>query len=125
MNKIELLKAEHHAKGWGEEVWFINTELYCGKLLKFNEGASFSDHFHVLKDETWYVLEGEFELRHYDLTNADRLISKLGPGDVVHITPSTPHQLIALTAGTIFEVSTTHNESDSYRIGKGDSQNSK
>lgn len=122
MKKIELLKTENHIKGWGEEVWLINTDQYCGKLLKFKSGASFSDHFHVLKDETWYVLEGEFELRHYDLSNADRLITKLVRGDVIHIPPSIPHQITALTAGILIEVSTKHDEADSYRIGKGDSQ---
>ncbi len=122
MSKIDIRKAEHHSKGWGEEVWLVNNELYCGKLLKFNAGATFSDHYHKVKTETWYVLEGEFELRHYDLTNADRLVSKLGPGDVAHIPPSTPHQLVALTPATIIEISTTHDEADSYRIGKGDSQ---
>lgn len=122
MSKIEFLKAEYHPKGWGSEIWLINNEKYCGKLLKFNPGAVFSDHYHIVKEETWFVMEGEFELRHYDLSNADRLVTKLTPGDVAHIRPSTPHQLVALTAGTIIEISTTHDEADSYRIGKGDSQ---
>ena len=122
MTKVRFLRAEQHPKGWGEEVWLINTDKYCGKLLKFNAGAVFSDHFHITKDETWYVLEGTFELRHYNLENADRFVTKLGPGDVVNIPPSTPHQLIALEKATIIEISTTHDETDSYRIGKGDSQ---
>ncbi len=122
MPKIDLTKAEYHPKGWGSEIWLVNNEFYCGKLLKFNAGATFSDHFHVVKDETWFVLEGEFEFRHYDLSNADRLITRLKPGDVVRVHPGTPHQLIALTQATIIEISTTHDEADSYRIGKGDSQ---
>lgn len=122
MSKIDFLKAEHHQKGWGSEVWLINTEKYCGKLLKFNQGATFSDHYHMIKEESWFVLEGEFELRHYNLDNADKLVTKLVPGDVARIRPCTPHQLVAVTAGTIIEISTTHDESDSYRIGKGDSQ---
>lgn len=122
MKGIRILKPEKHQKGWGEEVWIINTDKYCGKLLRFNAGTTFSDHYHIVKDETWYVLEGNLELRHYNLANADRLVKKLGPGDVVHIPPSTPHQLVALTAATVIEVSTQHDEADSYRIGKGDSQ---
>lgn len=121
-NRLKIGKAERHPKGWGEEIWLINNDKYCGKLLKFNPGASFSDHYHIEKDETWYVLEGALELRYYDLSNADRMVQKLGPGDVVHIPPSTPHQLIAIEASTVIEVSTPHNEADSYRIGKGDSQ---
>lgn len=122
MSKIEFLKAEQHPKGWGSEVWIINNEKYCGKLLKFKAGATFSDHYHIVKEETWFVMDGEFELRHYNLDNAEKLVTKLVPGDVVHIRPSTPHQLVALTEGTVVEISTTHDEADSYRIGKGDSQ---
>ena len=122
MSRIEIKKAEVHPKGWGTEVWIINTDKYCGKLLKFNKGASFSDHYHIIKDETWYVLDGKLELRHFDLSNADRIITELGPGSVVHIPPSTPHQLVAIEPSVIVEVSTTHDEADSYRIGKGDSQ---
>jgi len=120
--RLHIRKAERHPKGWGEEVWIINTDKYCGKLLKFKKGATFSDHYHINKDEAWYLLEGEMELRHYNLTNADRLVERLHPGAVVHIPPSTPHQLVALTEATIIEVSTPHDEADSYRIGKGDSQ---
>lgn len=121
--KIIIGKAAVHPKGWGEEVWLINTDKYCGKLLRFTKGgAMFSDHYHIEKDETWYVLEGSFEFRYYDLSNADRIIQKLGVGDVVRVTPKTPHQLVALEPGVIVEVSTHHEDSDSYRIGKGDSQ---
>jgi len=120
--RIELRKAERHPKGWGEEIWIINTDKYCGKLLKFRAGATFSDHYHINKDETWYVLSGKLELRYYDLANADRLTKELTVGDVVHIPPSTPHQLKALEDSVIVEVSTPHDEEDSYRIAKGDSQ---
>lgn len=106
-------------------MWIINTDQYCGKLLKFNKGAIFSDHYHINKDEAWYVLEGKLELRYYNLVNADRVIKTLKRGDVVHIPPSTPHQLKALEPSVIIEVSTPHDEADSYRIGKGDSQKKK
>ena len=68
------------------------------------------------------MLEGKLELRYYNLANADRIVTQLGPGSVVHIPPHTPHQLVAHEASTIIEVSTPHDEGDSYRIGKGDSQ---
>ena len=41
-------------------------------------------------------------------------------GDVVTQYPGQPHQLIALEDGEVFEVSTEHFDSDSYRIYKGD-----
>ena len=122
MNDIEIREAEHHPKGWGEEIWIINTEAYCGKLLKFNAGASFSNHFHMIKDETWYVAEGRLRLRYFNLANADEKVEELGPGSVVRIPPGKPHQLTALEPSIVIEVSTPHDEADSYRIGKGDSQ---
>lgn len=122
MKKIKLLKGKKHPKGWGEEVWIVNNDKYCGKLLKFNKDATFSDHFHIIKDETWYVLEGKLELHHYDLSNGQKLIKIIKKGDVVNIPPNAPHQLRAILASTIIEISTPHFESDSYRIGKGDSQ---
>ena len=56
-------------KGWGHEVIFVNNELYCGKLLVFKKGAKFSMHYHLIKDETWYVDEGEFIYRWIDTKN--------------------------------------------------------
>ena len=53
-------------KGWGHEIIFENNELYCGKLLVFKKGCNFSMHYHLIKDETWYVQEGEFLYRWID-----------------------------------------------------------
>jgi len=54
---INVLECEgcHVPKGWGEEIIICNHELYCGKLLRFKQGAKFSMHYHMIKDETWYV----------------------------------------------------------------------
>jgi len=112
----------HIPKGWGEEIIITNNELYCGKLLKFKKGFMFSMHFHIIKDETWYVNEGEFLYRWIDTQTADLYEEKLSPGDTVRQCPGQPHQLEALTDGVIFEVSTQHFDSDSYRVIKGSNQ---
>ncbi len=122
MTRIRIQRPTTHKKGWGTEVWIINNEKYCGKLLKFKKGSTFSDHFHLKKDEAWYVLSGKLELRYYDLSSADKIKKVITPGTVVHIPPAAPHQLRALEESVVLEVSTPHEESDSYRIGKGDSQ---
>lgn len=109
-------------KGWGEEIIITNNELYCGKILSFKEGAKFSMHYHLIKDETWYVNKGEFIYRWIDTETADIIEQKLYKGDVVRQRPGQPHQLEAITSGEIFEVSTEHFDSDSYRVWKGDSQ---
>ena len=110
-------------KGWGEEIIIENNEMYCGKLLKFKKGCKFSMHYHLIKDETWYVNEGEFLYRWIDTETADVHDIKLKEGDVVRQRVGQPHQLFALTDGVIFEVSTEHFDEDSYRVWKGDSQN--
>lgn len=114
-----------HKKGWGEEVWIANHEKYCGKILRFNKGAQFSMHYHMLKHETFYVLKGKLELRCYDLSDATEHDGEIVAGDAIVIPPGNPHQLRALEDSEILEISTQHFESDSYRILPGDSQRAK
>ncbi len=109
-------------KGWGHEVVFENNELYCGKLLVFKKGFKFSMHYHMIKDETWYVSEGSFIYRWIDTETAEVNEKILNVGDTVRQYPGQPHQLEAITDGTIFEVSTQHFDSDSFRVWSGNSQ---
>ena len=111
-----------YEKAWGHELWIVNHDLYCGKLLVFEKGKKFSMHYHMIKDETWYVQEGEFIYRWIDTESAEVQQDVLVVGDSVRQRPGQPHQLEALTDGTIYEVSTTHYDSDSYRVWRGDSQ---
>lgn len=123
MKKPEVTKGCCVPKGWGEEIVIENNEMYCGKLLKFKKGCKFSMHYHLIKDETWYVNEGEFIYRWIDTETAETKIVALNKGDVVRQRVGQPHQLEALTDGVVFEVSTEHFDEDSYRVWKGDSQN--
>jgi len=109
-------------KGWGHEIIFENNELYCGKLLNFKKGAKFSMHYHMIKDETWYVQEGEFIYRWINTDTAEVNERILKVGDTVRQYPGQPHQLEAITDGVVYEVSTEHFDDDSYRVWKGDSQ---
>lgn len=79
-------------------------------------------HYHMKKDETWYVQDGYFVYRWIDTETAEVHEEFLEPGHVVRQLPGQPHQLEAITDGVIFEVSTHHEDSDSYRVWKGDSQ---
>lgn len=109
-------------KGWGhEEIWCTNDK-YCGKFMHFDKGAKFSMHFHAVKDETWYVLNGDFEVRWIDTSNANFKSKSLTKGDVWHNPPLMPHQLICFKEGTILEVSTPDSVEDNYRVLPGDSQ---
>lgn len=111
-------------KAWGEELWIRNTEKYCGKILRFKPDAEFSLHFHVKKEETWYVSKGTFILTYIETNKANRATETLREGAVVHLKQGVIHKLhcISKNGGEIFEVSTEHFDDDSYRIEKGDSQ---
>ena len=109
-------------KGWGHELIWATNDKYCGKLMKFNKGARFSMHFHKEKDESWYVLDGTFDLLTINTQDASVQKSRLSKGDIGRSEPLLPHQLICLEEGTIIEVSTPDSVEDNYRVAKGDSQ---
>lgn len=109
-------------KGWGQELIWVSNEKYCGKLLKFNTGSKFSMHFHAVKDETWYVLDGKFEIQYILTQDASIRKTILNAGDVWRNEPLEPHQLICIEQGTIIEVSTPDSVEDNYRVMPGDSQ---
>ena len=124
LRKPQITQGECCPKGWGEEIIIENNEHYCGKVLVFNEAGKFSMHYHMNKDETWYVEKGKFVYRWIDTNNAYQYENLLKPGDVVRQRAGQPHQLECLSdGGRVFEVSTHHKDSDSYRVLPGDSQN--
>jgi mannose-6-phosphate isomerase-like protein (cupin superfamily) len=99
-------------KDWGRELWIANTDLYCGKVLIINEGWQCSLHYHKLKDETFYVSQGnvlvELEGREYWLNS----------GDSVHIPRLAKHRFFGIGSyhNAIFEISTFHSDEDVYRL---------
>lgn len=108
-------------KGWGHELWIVNKEEYCGKLLFIKEGKKCSWHHHKLKDEVFYLQSGSLIIRYSDeddISKADERIMK--PGDAFHVYIGLRHQMEALEDSELFEFSTQHFDSDSYRIIKGD-----
>ena len=114
---------ERYEKAWGHELWITNNEKYCGKLLVFKKHKEYSMHFHLLKDEAWYISKGKFEYTYIDTAEADEYTITVNEGDCIRLLPGQPHQMKALTEGaTIFEVSTQHFDSDSYRVKPGASQ---
>tara|TARA_R100000008_G_C3584275_1_gene170901 strand:+ start:1291 stop:1632 length:342 start_codon:yes stop_codon:yes gene_type:complete len=109
------------SKGWGFEKWIVNKEEYCGKLLYFVKDKRCSWHYHKLKDEVFYVQSGRIKVMYSkddDLKKAASVI--LGKGETFHVYRGLRHQMIALEDTELFEFSTQHFDSDSYRIFKGD-----
>lgn len=130
MTGLDNLPSNFVPKGWGYELWLVNKEEYCGKLLFFVKGKKCSYHYHRIKDETFYVHSGKIELMYSDDPDLDKgfvwqgrdkrervILSK---GDVFHIPVGRRHQMRALEDTELFEFSTQHFDTDSYRIVKGD-----
>ena len=115
---VKIKEPKRVDKKWGHELWIHNDNQYCGKLLVFtNSGNKFSMHYHMIKNETWYVQEGAFQFDWIDTESAERCYTQLQKGDVVYIQKGLPHQLTSLIDNSIvFEVSTEHFDDDSYRI---------
>jgi len=112
----EIKKPEIVEKEWGREVIIENNEKYCGKILEFEAGTKLSNHFHLKKTETWYILEGELKFYYYDYEAGEQQYEFLTEGHVVHIPVGVLHRLEVIESCRIFEVSTQHFDEDSYRI---------
>jgi mannose-6-phosphate isomerase-like protein (cupin superfamily) len=105
-------------KEWGREIIFANQNKYCGKILHFaRAGYMGSMHYHLCKDETWYVSSGTFLLSWINPATGQTTTEYLRTGDCVRHFPTEAHQLIAIEDNSmIFEVSTQHFDEDTYRI---------
>ena len=122
MQPIKLSLVEFN-EGEYKGVLYSNIQArYNGKILKFNQGAKFSMHFHAEKDETWFVLNGKFKVKWIDTTDASEHERILGENDVWRNTPLFPHQVICLEEGALVEVSSPDSVEDNYRVARGDSQ---
>ena len=101
---------EYVQKSWGHEKWLVNNKLYCGKILHVLEGHCCSYHYHKLKDETFYILNGHISLE------LDGNIKDMVKGDVVRLVPGSKHRFFAIEDSDIVEISTQHFDVDSYRL---------
>ena len=86
-------KGDRYEKAWGHELWIINHDAYCGKLLVFKKDKKFSMHYHLIKEESWYVAKGEFEYSWIDTESARIKSTRIVEGDVVDLEQGQPHQL--------------------------------
>ena len=107
-----------HEKTWGFEYWFVNDEKYCGKLLYVRKGEWSSKgkyHYHKIKDETFFVIDGVLLLDFYQGDFCSSI--ELGRYESFNVPPGMKHRFTAATPDgcKFIEVSTTHSEEDSYR----------
>ena len=121
MTDSSKYKPKFISKGWGHELWIVNKEEYCGKLLFFKKGKKCSWHYHKIKDEVFYLQSGKLIVRYSDeedLEQAKQFV--MLPGESFHIYRGLKHQMEALEDSELFEFSTQHFDSDSHRVIKGD-----
>ena len=89
-------------KPWGREIIWAHTPNYVAKILIVSPGESTSVHLHEEKEETFYVESGTGFI-----TVAAEIIP-FEPGQVIHITPTVAHRIMATSEVRLFEVSTNH-----------------
>ena len=122
-------------KNWGSEKWLANGNLYCGKELYLERDFGCSMHCHHIKDETFYLISGkaliEFENESggeqtsylllpqntFLLKENGKLLDKpVDCGDSsLLVEPYRYHRFIGLKDSVILEISTHHEDRDSYR----------
>jgi len=109
---------KHVRKVWGEEIWLINSPLYCAKLLVLKPGMQCSLHRHLVKTETFFVLQG------YPTIEVGTSGQKEGKvaGDSVHIPVGTWHRFGYVNGAPhpfqtiLLEVSSHHDDADVERL---------
>lgn len=123
------------AKGWGHELWIVNTNKYCGKQLTVLPTKYCSMHYHELKSETFFVTDGALRLEYASDLNLDeikadpsqfeklRQVVHLNKGQSFDLGVKMAHRFTSVSSCnpcTFIEFSTHHEDSDSYRIISGD-----
>jgi len=102
------------SKRWGWELWICNGEKYCGKKLFIKQGFHLSYHSHFLKDEVLFFESGKSWFT-YGKSEKDFSCVEMKPGFAFHVEPGLIHQIQAVEDTVLFEFSTQHFDSDSYR----------
>ncbi len=101
-------------KPWGIEIWMVNTEFYCWKIITcvHEKWSSYGRyHWHEKKDETFYVVSGIL------LLDIEEHMSFYWPGEKIRVKPYQKHRFrSANQACTFYEISTHHDEEDSIRL---------
>ncbi len=97
-------------KLWGWEKWLENNEKYCCKVLHLNKGFQCSLHYHKNKDEVFLVTKGHVRLE------LGEEVHHLHPGAYVRVKQGMEHRFAGMEDSEMIEVSTFHEDDDSYRI---------
>lgn len=114
LNNISIIN-----KSWGFEKIFINTDLYCIKELNIFENCSTSKHYHKIKHETFYVIQGIANISLYEKNGVLKNTYTLKPKETFCIQPNTMHSIENVSffeTLILLESSTEDKESDNIRF---------
>ena len=100
--------------GWQKQSLssFIGT---CRKIYPY-KATDGSDYITLGTHQKFYVLEGQLELVIVNTDDCEETIICLEPGDTHTIKQCVPHKLESCIGCKLIEVSTFHDDKDSYRI---------
>jgi mannose-6-phosphate isomerase-like protein (cupin superfamily) len=98
------MSAERVDKPWGYELRFAATDRYAGKVLFIRAGHQLSLQYHRLKDEAFYLQQGDLEL--VLGMGGDQRVERLAAGESRRVVPGTVHRFRAVSDCLLFEVST-------------------
>jgi len=107
-------------KVWGYEDIIVNNEKFCAKFLVIRKSCQTSLHYHMKKDETFYVMEGVAIVLFSGAEREVEVETVLQPGDKIDVNHGTVHRVAAPEGDIkILEISTHHEDSDSIRLENG------
>lgn len=86
----------------GETEFWIANELeegYCGKYMFLLKGQTCPEHYHAIKQETFFIVQGKVRMT----SNGESWVMK--PGDVYTVKPTIKHMFSAEENSLILEIS--------------------
>lgn len=98
-------------KLWGEEVWLVNNEYYCSKILPVDDGAKCSYHCHPKKQETFFGLGGFGKLT---VEGKSFTIAPFTRPKTIY--PNEYHMFEGIDGLVLLEISTHHEDDDVIRL---------
>lgn len=110
-----VLEISHHFgldrfEEFGTCMITVVNRNYCKKLLFLLPGQVHPAMYHKIKDETFFLLYGDVELK------LDHKVVDFNEGDTVAITPGVIHEFSSVNGAIIEEVSSSHMKDDSFYL---------
>jgi|TARA_B100000073_G_C23683901_1_gene553675 mannose-1-phosphate guanylyltransferase len=90
---MPLFESQHVQKPWGSVTTIAKNKHYSARILRINQGHRISKHYHIVKDETIYIMRGRLMIEIVE--DGHESVRILKRGDVFRIKPKTIHRFCA------------------------------